>query len=64
SPIAGLFFGGSIALLGKQIVAILAVGAYSFVVTFLIGKAVDRLFRLRAGASEQAEGLDSELRMG
>ncbi|MFD9945451.1 ammonium transporter [Nonomuraea sp. NPDC059023] len=64
SPIAGLFFGGSIALLGKQIVAILAVGAYSFVLTFLIGKAVDRLFRLRASASEQAEGLDSELRMG
>ncbi|MBB5077538.1 ammonium transporter [Nonomuraea endophytica] len=64
SPISGLFYGGSIALLGKQIVAILAVGAYSFVLTFLIGKVVDRFFRLRASASEQAEGLDSELRIG
>ncbi|MEU1734510.1 ammonium transporter [Streptosporangium sp. NPDC020145] len=63
STTAGVFYGGSISLLGKQLVAILAVGAYSFVLMYLIGKAVDRLFGLRATENEQTEGLDSELRI-
>ncbi|MFI6483792.1 ammonium transporter [Nonomuraea sp. NPDC050663] len=64
SPIAGLFYGGSISLLGKQLVAILAVGTYTFVLTYLIGKIVNRLFKLRASASQESEGLDTELRLG
>ncbi|ACY97624.1 ammonium transporter [Thermomonospora curvata] len=64
SATAGLVFGGSIALLGKQLVAILAVGAYSFVLTYLIGKVVDKLFNLRPGPREEALGLDTELRIG
>ncbi len=63
-PTAGLFFGGSISLLGKQVVAILAVACYSFVLTYLIGKVVDALFAFRPGRREEALGLDTELRMG
>ncbi|SNR24553.1 ammonium transporter [Actinomadura mexicana] len=64
SPTAGLAYGGSISLLGKQIVAILAVGCYSFVITYVIGKAVDVLLAFRPSAREEAEGLDTELRIG
>jgi ammonium transporter, Amt family len=54
----GLFYGGSIALLGKQVVGVLAVGLYSFIVTFIIGKVVDKLFRMRATEEEQRAGSD------
>ncbi|GAA0951964.1 ammonium transporter [Actinocorallia libanotica] len=64
SPHAGIFYGGSISLLGKQIVAVLAVACYTFVLTYLIGKVVDGLFRLRPTAKEEAAGLDTELRIG
>ncbi|MCL7367628.1 MULTISPECIES: ammonium transporter [Streptomyces] len=37
----GLFYGGGGSLLWKQVVAILAVAAYSFVLTWIIAKAVD-----------------------
>ncbi|WP_168715214.1 ammonium transporter [Streptomyces sp. LRa12] len=38
---AGVFYGGGGSLLWKQIVAVLAVGAFSFVLTWIIAKAVD-----------------------
>jgi Amt family ammonium transporter len=41
------------------VVAVLAVGAYAFIVTFIIGKAIDRLFRMRTTEEEQARGMDS-----
>ncbi|HZV75884.1 MAG TPA: ammonium transporter [Conexibacter sp.] len=44
----GLFFHGGAALLGKQVVAVLACGAYSFVLTWLIAKAVDKTVGFRA----------------
>jgi Amt family ammonium transporter len=37
----GLFYGGDAALLGKQAVALLATGAYSFVVTYIIARGID-----------------------
>ncbi|MEW1683373.1 ammonium transporter [Streptomyces sp. NPDC093594] len=37
----GLFYGGGLSLLWRQIVAILAVAAFSFVLTWLIAKTVD-----------------------
>jgi Amt family ammonium transporter len=39
----GLFYGGGLSLLGKQAVAVLAVAAFSFVLTWLIAKAVDKV---------------------
>ncbi|GAA3940822.1 ammonium transporter [Actinomadura viridis] len=62
-PTAGLVYGGSVSLLGKQVVGVLAVGFYCFVVTFAIGKIIDRLFRMRPTPEEEAAGLDTELRI-
>jgi ammonium transporter, Amt family len=60
----GLFHGGSAALLGKQAVGVLAVGVYSFVVTFIIGKIIDTLFRMRATEEEQRAGEDTRFAAG
>ena len=54
---AGLVFGNT-ALLGKQIIAILAVSAYSFVLTFLILKLVGAFTPLRVGKGDEEAGLD------
>ncbi len=56
---AGLFYGGSVAVLGRQVVAVLAVGAYAFAVTFVIGKVIDRLLRMRMTDEEQIRGTDA-----
>ncbi|MFD5563045.1 ammonium transporter [Kitasatospora griseola] len=37
----GLFYGGGWSLLGKQVLAVLAVGAFSFLLSWLLAKAVD-----------------------
>ncbi|MFV2216953.1 hypothetical protein ACFHW2_42840 [Actinomadura sp. LOL_016] len=55
----GLFYGGPPSVLGKQAVAVLAVGAYAFIVTFAIGKIIDRLFRMRMTPEEQDRGTDA-----
>ncbi len=51
-------FNGSAALLGKQLIAIGASAAYSFVVTFVILKALSAVVGVRAGAEEEIQGLD------
>jgi len=56
---AGLFYGGPISVLGKQLVAVIVVGLYAFVVTYLIGRVIDRLFRMRMTEEEQARGTDA-----
>jgi len=43
----GLFYGGDASLLGKQAVALAATGAYSFVVTYLIAKGIDKTIGFR-----------------
>lgn len=54
----GLFYGGGLAQLGKQTVAVLAVAAYTFAVTYGIGKAIDKLMGFRASAEDELTGLD------
>jgi len=44
----GLFFGGGGSLIGKQAVALLAVGAYSFIVTSIIARVVNKTIGFRA----------------
>ncbi|NEE05697.1 ammonium transporter, partial [Streptomyces sp. SID7499] len=44
----GLFYGGGWGLLGKQLVAIVSVMAFSFVLTWIIAKAVDLTVGFRA----------------
>ncbi|MEV0323116.1 ammonium transporter [Streptomyces sp. NPDC050658] len=43
----GLFYGGSWTLLGRQLVAVVVLGLFSFVMTAVIGKVVDRTIGLR-----------------
>ncbi|MBI5563143.1 MAG: ammonium transporter [Deltaproteobacteria bacterium] len=53
----GLFF-GSAALLGKQVIAITASVAYSFVLTFIILKVIDATIGLRVSKEDEVQGLD------
>lgn len=53
----GLIYGNA-ALLGKQLVAIGASAAYSFVATFVILKAISAVVGLRASTEEEIQGLD------
>jgi Amt family ammonium transporter len=57
----GLFYGGSYALLGKQVIAALAVAGYSFVVTLLIGSVIGKLIGNRVSARQERAGLDLAL---
>ncbi|MEU5216873.1 ammonium transporter [Streptomyces sp. NPDC020807] len=54
----GLLYGGGLGQLGRQAVAVVAVAAYTFLVTYGIGKALDRLVGLRAPAEQELTGLD------
>lgn len=54
----GLLHGGGAALLGKQVVAIVVVSAFSFGVTYAIAKAIDRTIGFRAHADHEQLGLD------
>jgi len=54
----GLFFGGGLSLLGKQVVAVGATLLWSFAATFVIAKIIDATIGLRVTPDEEAEGLD------
>ncbi len=54
----GLFFGGGLELLGKQAVAVVAVGGYSFVVTLVLGFLVDKTIGFRISRDEEVQGVD------
>jgi Amt family ammonium transporter len=53
----GLIAGNGAQLL-KQLIGIVAVGAYAFVVTLILGKLVDVIIGLRVSQPEEAVGLD------
>lgn len=55
---AGLFYGGGFELLGVQSVATVAVLAYSFVVTWLIAKAIQKTIGLRIPEEHEVVGID------
>jgi ammonium transporter, Amt family len=54
----GLFYGGDISLLGKQALAVGAVGGYSFVLAYAIGKALDLTVGFRIPEEDEVEGVD------
>ncbi len=54
----GLFYGGGAAQLGKQVVAALAVLAYSFVLTYIIGKLIDLTIGFRIEEDDERLGID------
>ena len=49
---------GNFAQLWKQLVGIVSVGAYSFVVTLILGKLIDKTIGLRVAQVEETVGLD------
>ena len=54
----GLFAGGGAALLGKQTVAIVAVGLYAFVVSYVLGTVVNKVVGFRLAPQSEHEGID------
>jgi Amt family ammonium transporter len=55
----GLFYGGGLALLGKQAAAVGAVAAFTFVVTFILAKLVNATIGLRVDQAAEYDGLDT-----
>lgn len=58
---AGLFYGGTLALLGKQTLAVVVVFIYSFTVTALIAWGLKKTMGLRVADAEEQSGLDTAL---
>ncbi len=56
----GLFYGNPGQLV-TQIIAVVAVGLYSFIATLIIGKVIDLIIGLRVDEKEEIEGLDTNL---
>ena len=54
----GLLYGGGLGQLGRQALAVVVVAAYAFLVTYGIGKAIDRLMGFRADEDHEQQGLD------
>jgi Amt family ammonium transporter len=59
--VAGLFTGGGIMPMVHQIVAVAATIAYSFIVTWIIAKVLDKTIGLRVDSEVEYEGLDTNL---
>ncbi|MFD8813787.1 ammonium transporter [Streptomyces sp. NPDC059627] len=54
----GLLYGGGLAQLGRQAVAVVAVAAYAFAVTYGIGRLLDKAMGFRAAEDQEHTGLD------
>jgi Amt family ammonium transporter len=54
----GLFYGGGLAPLGKQLLAVVVVAVYAFAVTYGIGKLLDATMGFRASEEQEHTGLD------
>lgn len=57
-----LFYGGGLAPLGKQLVAVVVVAAYAFAVTYGLGKLLDKALGFRASEEQEHTGLDLTVR--
>jgi Amt family ammonium transporter len=55
----GLLYGGGFSQLGKQAIAVVAVGAYSFVFAWLIGMAIEKTIGFRVKPDAEIEGVDT-----
>lgn len=54
----GLFYGGGVALLGKQVFAVLVVATYSFVMTYIIGLVIEKTIGFRVAPEDELIGVD------
>jgi Amt family ammonium transporter len=58
SAVNGLFYGGGVGQLGRQALANLIVGLYSFTVAFLLAKVIDRTIGFRLSEDDEVAGVD------
>ncbi len=58
NQVAGLMYGNPTQL-GIQIISVLAVGIYSFIVTYVIAQIIDKTIGIRVDATAEIEGLDT-----
>ncbi|MFI1199746.1 ammonium transporter [Streptomyces sp. BHT-5-2] len=58
SDAKGLLYGGGFAQLGKQAVGVVCVLLYSFVVSYVLAKAIDLVMGFRVGEDEEISGVD------
>jgi Amt family ammonium transporter len=61
SAIKGGLIAGNPAQIGIQLLAVLVIGAYAFVMTLIIGKVIDKTIGLRVEDKEEIQGLDINL---
>lgn len=54
----GVFYGGGFDLLGKQALGVVAVAVYSFVVTLILGVALEKTLGFRITRDAELEGID------
>jgi Amt family ammonium transporter len=59
SGIDGLFYGGGVDQLGKQVVGALAVMLFSFVVTWIIGTVIQKTMGFRISEEDEITGIDN-----
>ncbi len=55
----GLFFGGGASLLGTQALGVLVIGAFSFSITFIIMKVMQKTIGIRISKQEESAGIDA-----
>ncbi|TDD57866.1 ammonium transporter [Kribbella antibiotica] len=58
SAVDGLFYGGGVDQLGRQALANVAVGVYSFVVAFILAKIIDKTIGFRLAEEDEVTGVD------
>ncbi|SMC09135.1 ammonium transporter [Nitratiruptor tergarcus] len=57
----GLMYGGGAGLLGKELLALLVVGIYTIILSYVIFKIVDKTIGLRVSRDDEIEGLDEAI---
>ncbi|HEU5158330.1 MAG TPA: ammonium transporter [Streptosporangiaceae bacterium] len=55
----GLFYGGGLKQLGLQVLGPIAVGGYSFIMAYIIGKIIDRTMGFRVDEEVEVTGIDA-----
>jgi Amt family ammonium transporter len=61
SAIKGGLIAGNPAQIGIQLLAVVIIGAYAFVMTLIIGKVIDKTIGLRVETKDEVQGLDINL---
>jgi len=54
----GLFFGGGIKLFTNQLIGVITVGAFTFIISFVVWLILKKLLGIRVSMTEEIEGLD------